>query len=366
MNLLGNPTLRLSNGRPACALRLFCLFALTLFFNCNVNAKSDSDEAMTLLAKMSESLRERDYRGIVTYEYGGSLKSMRITHQVTAGLEYEYLEHLNGPPIRIERSGESIECLPKADRVLRGLLPEVEGNRLDLNQHYQFYIGSDVRIAERMATVLQIAPRDQYRYGYSISIDKETGLPLAAVTINGANRVIERLQFTTLELIAEDDWIGSVDASTNVSRPAWPTCSNSNADQQWGWKVTWLPSGFVPAGHSSVEGAGDVMLFTDGLSAFSVFVRPFEKELAAQGKAQRGATVAYMKQQLLGTIPYTITVVGEIPARTAQRIAASIISTLVTTKEQGSVAPGANSSSGYTAPADNSKESIATTNELGS
>lgn len=332
MNFFDKPKLWLSIAcRTYLKLPSLTLVLAVVFLSPVTVAGSGGEDAMSMLSKMSQALRERDYRGIVTYEYGGALNTMRITHQVTAGLEHEYLEHLNGPPVRIERSGESIDCLPRADRVLRGLMPAIEGNTGNLNQYYHFYVGKDVRIADRMATVLQIAPRDPYRYGYSISIDKETGLPLASVTINAANRVIERLQFTTLELLADDDWVDSVDSSTIVSRPAWPTCSNSDNQRQWDWKVSWLPSGYVPAGQSSVEGVGDVMLYTDGLSAFSVFIRPFEKALAAQGKAQRGATVAYMKQQLLDSIPYTITVVGEIPARTAQRIAASIVSTRETT-----------------------------------
>ena len=312
-------------GLSAVVRTLLCSLLLSSLQVSVAYSSTDSNQAATLLGEMSLALRESDYRGIFTYEYGGVLKTLRVTHQVTDEVEYEYLEHLNGPPMRIEHSGRSVNCLPEADKVLRGLLPSLDGNLHGLDQHYHFYIRDDVRIAERVATVVQIVPRDQYRYGYTLSIDKESKLPLAVMTLDTSRRVMERLQFITLDLEPSDDWIESVDSSMLTSRPAWPNCANAEGSQALQWQVSWMPSGFIAAGHSTVEEVGDVMLFTDGLSAFSVFVRPFEKELAAQGKAQRGATVAYMRQQMLGGTPYTITVVGELPARTAQRIATSVV-----------------------------------------
>ena len=80
----------------------------------------------------------------------------------------------------------------------------------------------------------------------------------------------------------------------------------------------------MDAGRASFNSIGDVVLYTDGLAAFSVFVLPQSSGEGAQGRAQRGATVAYMKQVEFNGNPYTVTVVGEIPARTAQRVAASI------------------------------------------
>jgi sigma-E factor negative regulatory protein RseB len=69
--------------------------------------------------------------------------------------------------------------------------------------------------------------------------------------------------------------------------------------------------------------------FTDGLSVFSVFI---ESDIAADafksgivGRAQRGATTAYSRDLLLSGNPHRVTVVGEIPAHTAEKIAQSIV-----------------------------------------
>ena len=68
---------------------------------------------------------------------------------------------------------------------------------------------------------------------------------------------------------------------------------------------------------------------TDGLAVFSVFVEQHNAESAVagvQGRAQRGATMAYSRAFQLNGQPLRVTVVGEIPQATAERIAASIVS----------------------------------------
>ncbi len=286
------------------------------------SAIDSSEQINQLLSGMSQALRERDYRGLFTYEFGGALQTLQITHQVTEGVEQEHLEYLNGPSRRVERKGRDISCLSAADQVLRGLLPALEGNFHGLNQHYHFYLRDEQRIAGRAAVVLQIVPRDEYRYGYTLSIDKETYLPLGAMTLGVNRRVLERLQFASLDLEPSDDWVAGVEASARVKRTSWTGCEPPI--EALGWDLSWVPSGFVAAGSSVLPEVGELKLYTDGLSAFSVFVRPMEKSVAAQGKAQRGATVAYMQQQMFQGEPMTITVVGEIPARAAQRIAGGI------------------------------------------
>ncbi len=302
---------------------LYLTLVLVLTFTAPPTLANENPEQVAkLLADMSQALRERDYRGLFTYEFGGALQTLRITHQVVDGTEYEHLEYLNGPSRRVERNGRDVSCLSPADQVLQGLLPSIEGNFHGLNQHYHFYIRGQQRVAGRAATILQIVPRDEYRFGYTLSIDQETSLPLGAMTQGVRRRVLERLQFASLELEANDSWVEAVETSARVKSISQPSCQP--AKEVFGWDLKWIPSGFLPAGSTATADAGEVRLYTDGLSTFSVFVQSMGKSVAAQGKAQRGATVAYMQQQMFGATPHTITVVGEIPARAAQRIASSV------------------------------------------
>lgn len=309
-------------------LSIFLLGGLivTSVLSSRVVAAQESVVVSGLLSEMSRALREKDYRGLFTYEFGGALQTLRVTHRVMDGEEYENVEFLNGPSRRVERNGRNVECLSPADQVLRGMFPAIDGNISNnykgLQQHYQFYIRDDERIAGRLATVLQIVPRDDYRYGYTLSIDKQTYLPLGSMTFTSRRKVLERLQFASLDLDVDDSWVGAVGATSDIQRPGFEPCDSN--PEPLGWSLGWVPAGFVPAGASRLFDVGDVQLYTDGLSAFSVFLEPMGKNVAAQGKAQRGATVAYMQQHVFNGKAYTVTVVGEIPAITAQRIAGSL------------------------------------------
>lgn len=300
------------------------LLLVTLCCVPSVRAEADAAAATALLSDMSKALREKDYRGLFTYEFGGVLQTMRVTHRVLEGEEYENVEYLNGPSRRVERHGRQVECLSAADQVLRGLLPGREGEAsayAGLQKNYQFAVREEERIAGRQATVVQVMPRDDYRYGYVLSIDKQTSLPLGAMIMAPNRKVLERLQFASLELNADDSWVDAVGAAALVKRS--PVACETPADAL-DWALGWVPDGFVSAGRKRSDDVGEMQLYTDGLATFSVFMEPMSKNVAAQGKAQRGATVAYMQQHVFNGKAYTVTVVGEIPAVAAQRIASSI------------------------------------------
>jgi len=264
---------------------------------------------------MSQALREQSYQGLFTYEHGGALETLKLQHQVSDGVEVSSLEHLNGPAQRYNPTARKTDCLSPSDRRLRGLLPDVTSALADLATHYHFYIREDQRVAGREATVLQVVPRDEYRFGHTFTIDKETSLPLGAMIFTPNKTVLERLQFVDLSLLAE--------AEPLAVAPSSFLCQSESVAQEL-WQIGWMPSGFMSAGVNRSESVGDMMMFTDGLSSFSVFIRPSVDGVAAQGQAQRGATVAFMQQYRFGQEIYTVSVVGEVPVRTAQRIASSV------------------------------------------
>jgi len=305
-----------SSSRSPFKWRRPLLAAAVYLFACMpVGAAENLDRVGALLGGMSQALREQSYQGLFTYEHGGALETLKLLHQVSDGIEVSSLEHLNGPAQRYSPSARKTDCLSPSDRRLRGLLPEVSGALADLATHYHFYIREDQRVAGREATVLQIVPRDEYRFGHTFTIDKATSLPLGAMIFTPNKTVLERLQFVDLSLLT--------DAEPLAVAPSAFLCQSEPAPQAL-WRVGWMPSGFMSAGVNRSESVGDMMMFTDGLSSFSVFIRRSVAGVAAQGQAQRGATVAFMQQYRFGQAVYTVSVVGEVPARTAQRIANSI------------------------------------------
>lgn len=278
-----------------------------------------------LLSRMSQALRELNYQGLFTYEYGGSLDTLKISHSVSDGVEREYLSYLNGPEREFVRSGQHINCLPASDQLLRGLFISIGENSKKLNDHYHFFVRGKTRIAGREAVILQAEPKDHFRYGYTFGIDIETGLPLKSLLIDNKRRVLERFQFIELSIgkVAEDDLIPK-DKNHRVVNHQLSECQSTVSSSPAKWQAEWLPKGFMFSGQRKTPALGDVLIFTDGFTTLSVFIDSESNQTPMKGKIQRGATVAVMSDIYRDKERFSVTVVGEIPLITAERIAASI------------------------------------------
>ena len=100
--------------------------------------------------------------------------------------------------------------------------------------------------------------------------------------------------------------------------------------QNLDWSAGWLPEGFTMDSWDTRTTLNEsksinTMSFSDGLSAFSVFIEDMPPAGAASMVSRNGATVA-VTQLASGSNsePHLVTVVGELPTSTAQRIARSI------------------------------------------
>jgi sigma-E factor negative regulatory protein RseB len=320
-------------SRVVKALGSFLLY-LSLLMVPPAFASVDGDKVLARLADMSRALRELSYQGLVTYEHGGALESLKLTHLVRDGMEYARLDRLNGPEQPRLQRGLPTACMPVADQLLRGLLNPFGEESRNLEQSYHFYMQGYERIAGRQAEVIQIVPRDQYRHGYNLAIDELTALPLRAMIVSHDKRVLERFQFVDLQTEAE------LAQSTEQQEPSGtgtaeegavaqdelpcPAVASSAPAAAGNWQVGWMPSGFVLSSVQQAGLLGEVLMYTDGLSAFSVFVSKPQQQGFDFGRAQLGATVAYIHPVKVANQPFVITVVGEIPTKTAMRIASSV------------------------------------------
>jgi len=59
---------------------------------------------------------------------------------------------------------------------------------------------SSARVASRAAQVLEIKPRDEFRYGYMLWLDQETAMPLKSQLIDDKGAIVEEILFTEIDL----------------------------------------------------------------------------------------------------------------------------------------------------------------------
>lgn len=300
--------------------------ALLVLLSASVRADETALESVdALLERASKALQEKNYQGRFTYEFGNTLETLEIVHVVKDGVEYERITHLNGPEREFLRNGRKHDCITTGGFLLRGgLIPQATG-AVTLAQNYHFYIRGRDRIAGRDAEVVQVVPKDEFRYGMTLAVDTASGIPLMSLTTISNKSAIERFQFTELRVgggISEQDLTPVVEQHALLDGSEIPCTKLSQISSIW--RATWVPPGFVLS-QVTVGEKGDVLTYTDGIASFTLFIEPV-RDVASfkQGIARRGATVALMA--LLSNSGYHVGVVlvGEVPVVTAQQVVASV------------------------------------------
>lgn len=298
---------------------------------------SASPSPVEMLDRMSHSFRELNYRGTFSYQQGGDTESFRLVHAVIDGEEYERLEYLDGEKRQIVRRGHDLKCVHPGHQLVRFYqhgkgfqIASAEGG--SISDYYQIEQLDSDRVAGRSVINLAISPKDTHRFGYRLSLDEETGLLLRTELIGSQDKVLERFQFVEVSIgdhIDRSEFPDAVDGSSHDAEHVAASAVNTNkANAHSAWQVKWLPAGFTSAIAEMDVITEDMATFTDGLTVFSVFIEDKVDEntisKGVEGSAQRGATTAYSRALLLAGQPHRVTVVGEIPAKTAQKIAQSI------------------------------------------
>jgi sigma-E factor negative regulatory protein RseB len=281
----------------------------------------------SLFAKMSRVSHSLNYQGSFTYEHqlGASLQSFRVSHWVIDGVEHERLQYLNGPEREIVRHGQQLDCLPPGDQLLQGRLTQIGARLAKLDELYTFQARYLERVAGRLTTVLQVQPRDAYRFGYILSVDQETGMVLKSLMVDASGRILERYQFVELDLNPDIEALQQLPAAKRqrVANSSLSECNLTEIGAPQGWALRWAPPGFVFVGQQKLKNARDMLMYTDGLTTFSVFIEPASNS-PLEGIGQRGATVLYMGMLMHEQRLHRVAVVGEIPAAAAEQVALGV------------------------------------------
>lgn len=323
----------------------FSLALLSLLAQPSAAAPSapDGDGPRAWLEDMNRAFSTLSYDGVFSYFSGQDLASLRVVHMVVDGVQRERLVHLNGAPREIVRRGERVECIMMPGDALlelEGSMPDGPFARAfvreydDISDHYGLSFHGSDRVAGRDAVRLAVTPRDDDRFGYRLWLDRQTRLLLRSELVNGDGERLEIFQFTQLalgddvnvEALEPEGRSGSVVSHLTLAADN----GESVADPEPAWRADWLPPGFAMAAADVRRLPGDhpavnTLMYTDGIAAFSLFVEPMPSAGAASMVSRNGATVA-VTELLDGPRGerHLVTLVGELPTATAQRIARSV------------------------------------------
>lgn len=293
------------------------------------------DDPQAWLQRMGAAMSQMTYQGTFIYITDQRMETMRITHIMDENGSRERLASVSGPHREVVRDHSGVKWISGDDgQVLSDpvvnwpmfLDQSVRGLQAQ-SAHYQLELRDRKRIAERTAQRLDIIAADSFRYGYSLWLEAGSGLLLQWQLNGPQGEALAKLVFTELKMGSEVDRHELKDSPAGSSQvnSVLPVAPAKTIQSDSPWKARWLPPGFrMTANRTPTEGpeqAFQHQVYSDGLASVSLYVEPAQTS-AGIGVGLRELGTSHMYSRRAGDM--LVTVVGDVPAITVQRIAESV------------------------------------------
>lgn len=317
------------------ALALLIMALLVPVATTAAEGQSDVDpDAARWLQRLGPAMNMTSYRGVFVYGRGQQVHSMGVAHRYNGEIVEERLVIQDGGVGEIVRRGMDVFCvLPAQGAItLDAILPSgplagsFTGQLLPATRWYQVDMLEESRVAGYAAVKIALNARDPYRYSYRLWLEKETGLLVKSHTSDADEQILEHFQFTTLDItddIADSELEMAATGHTSTVNLQQNSAATELVTRLRGWSLDWLPAGFEPAATPRSD-QRQVIAFSDGLAAFSVFVEEVAHLDMPTGASRIGATTVYLRPIESAGRKILVSVVGEVPALTARKVAESI------------------------------------------
>ncbi len=221
----------------------------------------------------------------------------------------------------------------ESGKMVAPLMPLLNSDVKQLSEYYDYVRVGRAREAGAPTQVFRVVPKDGLRYSYVLWVDEKSKLPLRADLLDRDGEILE--QYRVISYAVNDHIATMLSSLDDVQLPAVLSLPKGNIEQTF-WHVGWVPNGFQPKDLNryrmlATEDVVESQMFTDGLFSFSVYIsdrdsNSLKGQLIRQGRRTVHSIVLNDKQ---------ISVVGDIPPATAQRIAQSVTLNKVNKADEG-------------------------------
>ena len=305
---------------------------LTLLFLVFPPLSIAMEDPWLILEKSAKASQQLNYEGVFHSQSSSETNSTHVIHANIDNKEYCLLKMLDGAPNEVFCSGDMVyvtsqEGLLIKKRKNQFLFPSVLPSDINhLKKNYQLSFGEKKRIADRMAQLIVLTAKDNFRFNYHIWIDDKNFLPLKLVVTDNINKVIEQSTFTTIAFnkhLKKDIFEKNINLSQiYIAKNKFVENYVSNKF----WSLRDLPSGFKEVDLISrrVNGLNLLdyqLIFSDGLAYVSLFIRPITRGTEPkEGTVTIGSTNISARYQ----DGYQIMSVGIVPPETVKTFSGAI------------------------------------------
>ncbi|WP_232821174.1 MucB/RseB C-terminal domain-containing protein [Oceanimonas marisflavi] len=312
-------------------LRTALVFLLVMAWPARATVEADP---VALLKNMQQAYHQLNFELTLVESGLGEPEPKRLTRGHLDGQTLTHLLHLNGRPREfLQRDDEtsffdySSEGYTLRNARLPGLFTRVQHLPLThLLEHYEAVIAGRSRVLGRTANLVRLLPKAEHCYGYVLWLDQQSGLLLRLDTLDHEASLVAQSMGVALSISEQPAPL--LQELQNIHLP--PAMPLADAQPAAGapatWQAGWLPAGFeirtqnrhrLPLTEQPVE----YLMASNGVVDISVYVAESQVNESRQQLVRQGATHLV---SLVSPGRVEVTVVGDVPADTARRIAESI------------------------------------------
>jgi sigma-E factor negative regulatory protein RseB len=285
------------------------------------------------LNRMSGAVQTTDYEGTVIRVRDGRVEAFKVVHAVSDGVVREKVIIQDGDGLEIIRNGNEVLCIfPDRESVLveewnnqSTLFSTLPSSEIRSGGVYDVLIKGYDRIAARKSVQLAVVPHDEYRYGYRVWLDVETGFPLQTWMIGSDNERLQQVRFTEIRIHSEI-LASELSSSYVTDNWKWTDVSHRRAKKviDTDWSGDDIPPGFrvISTSQEALPGGEEEVThirYGDGLATVSVFISS-----GGDGKKAKRSRVDASNSYSTVIDGYRVTAVGEVPEITVEQIAKSM------------------------------------------
>jgi len=292
----------------------------------------EPQEVREWLTRIHNAANQRNFQGTFVVSSPGAMTSARISHFYDGADQFERIEPLDGQARQVLRHNGVVHTVWPFDKVAlieqRDVLNSFPSLLQDADDHVADFYDVSLHPAERVAghdaNVLMLKPRDEFRYGYRLWTDKQTGLLLRAEILNALGETLETSAFSDviIGVRSQPDMVLLPMRKLAGYRVVKPQLTTTRLEAE-GWKMRKTVAGFrqlscirrpldmlALADPKSASNQLIQAVFSDGITNVSLFIEPYNEDRHPRPTITVvGATQTLMTRQG----EFWITVVGDVP-----------------------------------------------------
>ena len=284
-------------------------------------------EAAAWLQKMADAARRTAYEGVFVVRQGDSMRTLSISNRPAGQSNESRLTAMDGNPreVRCSESG-AVTVMAEGSqikmekRLSRRHFPDLlPADPLALSNWYEVRLGGTARVAGLDCRDVELLPRDAFRWGYVLCAEKNSGLPLKAVLVNGEHAPLMQYAFAEIKLGTSGATLKAL--ARPAALPEMPEAGHRVEAERV--VATTLPPGYVRVAAvkrqlPNMAGEVEHWVFSDGLTHISLFLAPSARPVdSVRGQSTRGM-VNLMRRQVG---EFQATVLGDAPWPAVETIA---------------------------------------------